>query len=78
MEPGQPAWKAVIGHFGVEILQEDSTIDRPKLAKIIFEDDAQRHLLNACTHPFIQKAILIQLIRHFVRGKDWTIVALVT
>ena len=59
----------MIGNFGVDILQKDSTIDRPKLAKIIFEDDSKRHLLNACTHPFIQKSIVMQLIRHFLKGK---------
>lgn len=69
MEPNRPAWKTIVGTFGADILREDGYIDRPKLAKIIFEDDEKRRLLNACTHPFIQKAILFQVIKHFFSGE---------
>ena len=68
VEPDQPAWRAIIGQFGVEILQEDRTIDRSKLASIIFSDEEKRKVLNNITHPFIQQQIMFQLLKHFIKG----------
>ena len=36
IEPGGPAYDAVVRTFGKEILREDGTIDRKKLGKIVF------------------------------------------
>ena len=52
--PGKEAWKEIVGAFGTEILRPDKTIDREKLRKIIFEDDAARRRLDAITHPRIR------------------------
>lgn len=68
VEPGQPAWKLIIGHFGVEVLLPDGHIDRPKLAKMIFEDDHKRHLLNICTHSYIRNAMLWEVVKYFLKG----------
>ncbi len=56
-------------HFGEEVLQKDGTLDRKKLAGIIFEDGSKRHLLNRCTHPFIQKAMMWEVAKFFLTGK---------
>lgn len=69
MEPGKPAWKLIIGHFGVDVLLDDGHIDRPKLGKIIFEDAGKRHLLNSCTHLYIQRAMLWEAVKFFLRGQ---------
>ncbi len=68
MCPDQPAWRAIIGQFGVEILQDDRTLDRKKLGSIIFNNEEQRRVLNRITHPFIQKRMIAQLIKHFLKG----------
>lgn len=53
VEPGKPAWQAVINHFGHGVLQEDGRLDRKALAHIVFGDKAQLSVLNSITHPFI-------------------------
>ena len=69
VEPGKPSWKLIIGHFGVEVLNSEGQIDRPKLAKMIFEDSQKRQLLNMCTHPYIQRAMFWELVGCFFRGE---------
>ena len=51
VEPGKPAWHAIVGAFGRDILDEKEEIDRRKLADIVFRDSEKRALLNAIMHP---------------------------
>jgi dephospho-CoA kinase len=51
--PGSPALERVVGEFGPGILQEDGTLDRPALGKIVFRDAVKRRLLNTLLHPYI-------------------------
>jgi len=55
VEPDAAGWKRIVKVFGTGILRRDKTIDRKKLAGIIFTDPAKRHLLNSITHPLIIK-----------------------
>ena len=58
MNPGKPAWKRIVDHFGQEILKSDKTIDRTKLGEIIFSDPQKRDFLNGIIHPLVfQKKI---------------------
>jgi len=58
VEPGQPALQAIVSHFGPEILRDDGTLDRGKLAAIVFADPAARAQLNAITHPPIHQRLV--------------------
>ena len=69
VEPGKPAWKKIVDNFGLEILLQDGHLDRQKLGQIIFQDEAKRKILNRCTHPFIQRAMIWQVAKHFLMGK---------
>lgn len=53
MEPGKPAWNEIVSHFGEKILNEDRTINRSRLGKIIFTDEKERHFLNELIHPLV-------------------------
>jgi dephospho-CoA kinase len=53
VEPEASAWKRIVKVFGKEILNKDKTLDRKKLAAIIFEDAGKRKLLNSILHPLI-------------------------
>jgi dephospho-CoA kinase len=53
MSPGQSVYEAVVGHFGREILKTDGTIDRPKLASMVFPLRVKE--LNALVHPAVVK-----------------------
>lgn len=52
--PGQPAHKDIVTTFGREFLLKDGTLDRPRLAALIFSDPTARTWLNAITHPRIR------------------------
>ncbi|XP_022079779.1 dephospho-CoA kinase domain-containing protein-like [Acanthaster planci] len=71
--PNRPSWKLIVKHFGSDILQEDGTIDRPKLGRIIFGNDDKRHLLNSCTHPYIQKEMMWRVFKYFLKGYPYII-----
>ena len=63
MEPGRPALKAVVQRFGEDILQDDGSLDRAQLRRIVFADPEQRRWLEALTHPLIAQEIQEQLAR---------------
>ena len=53
MQPEKPSWKKIVAHFGKRILNEDKTINRSQLGKIIFADKKERHFLNDLIHPLV-------------------------
>ena len=59
--PYKPAWKKIVKLFGEDILRKDLTIDREKLGKIVFADQALLKQLNEITHPEIIKLIKKQI-----------------
>ena len=59
--PGTEGWQAVVKEFGPQILAENNTIDRPKLANIIFTDAGRRQILNSILHPLIISSVRQQL-----------------
>jgi len=61
VEPGQPALAAIAEHFGPSVLQQDGTLNRPALRKIVFEDPEARKWLEGVTHPAIRDEIQQQL-----------------
>src|SRR5512136_2199090 len=57
VQPHKPAWNEIIRAFGREILQEDGSIHRKRLADRIFTDPQQRKVLNQILHPRIKEEI---------------------
>jgi len=55
VQPRKPAWKEIVRAFGQEILQEDGSIHRKKLAGKVFADAKQRKRLNRILHSRIRK-----------------------
>jgi len=51
LEPGGEAYAGVIREFGPKIVGADGTIDRPKLAALVFHDSQRLAALNALVHP---------------------------
>ncbi|WP_425449572.1 dephospho-CoA kinase [Dethiothermospora halolimnae] len=51
VKTGQPAYNEIVSQFGKEILNEDMSLDRKKLGKIIFNDRDRRNILNNIVHP---------------------------
>ena len=53
--PGQPALLEVRNRFGNGILAPDGTLDRARMAKIVFGDAEARSSLESILHPLIQR-----------------------
>lgn len=51
VEPGEPAWREIVDHFGQEILNPDQTINRQKLGRLVFDDPEKLKKLNQIVHP---------------------------
>ncbi len=50
VEPGRPALKAIVAHFGKEVLHGNGTLDREKMSDLVFNNPDQRRKLEAFTH----------------------------
>jgi dephospho-CoA kinase len=57
VEPGTPGLAAITAAFGAGVLAADGSLDRAKLAGIVFADEAALGRLNAITHPLIHEHI---------------------
>lgn len=53
MKPGRAAWRKIADHFGPPILNPDRTINRPKLASIIFSSAEERQFVSRLIHPLV-------------------------
>lgn len=53
LAPGKPAVERVRQAFGDEVFAADGSLDRAKLASIVFRDQAALRLLESITHPLI-------------------------
>ena len=53
VEPGMPAFVALVKRFGEGIVAADGTLDRPGLAAVAFADDESRKALGEITWPAI-------------------------
>jgi dephospho-CoA kinase len=54
-KPGRSAWKDITTHFGRDILSQNNTIDRTRLAQIVFADKKELKALNNIVHPYVFK-----------------------
>lgn len=54
---GTPAHDLVVERFGPEVVLPDGELDRPKLAEIVFADEARRRDLEAIVHPEVRRMV---------------------
>jgi len=55
VRPHSKAWKEIVEYFGKGILNEDLTINRQKLAEVVFSDKEKVTKLNHIVHPEVFK-----------------------
>ena len=60
--PQTRCWEKLVSSFGKEILQEDLTLDRKKLADRVFNNPKELLTLNSLIHPEIKERIDDRLI----------------
>lgn len=54
-QPGSPLLGRLAEAFGPQVLAPDGSLDRPAVAKIVFEDPEALKKLNAIVHPAVGK-----------------------
>lgn len=61
MEPGTDSFAQIVSRFGESVVGQDGTLDRQRLAEIIFHDPEALTAMNEIVHPVV-KAYLIDYI----------------
>ena len=56
--PGTPGLAQVVAEFGDEVLSPDGSLDRDRVAALVFADPTARARLNAIVHPLIGAAMI--------------------
>lgn len=56
VEPGQAALGEIAGAFEEDVLREDGSLDREKVAELVFADPVVREKLEDILHPRIREA----------------------
>lgn len=59
--PGGSCYDPLVALLGKEVLLEDKTIDKAKMAQIIFHDAEKLAKVNALIHPAVRKYIVEQI-----------------
>lgn len=68
VEPGKPAWKEIVAYFGEQVLLEDKSLNRKKLAEIVFRDIEKRKKLESFIHPRVHEEF-VRLVKEYA-AKD--------
>jgi dephospho-CoA kinase len=61
VEPGSECLSEIAEVFGEGILNSDKTLDRKKLAAIVFDKKAELKKLNAIMHPYILEIVCSEI-----------------
>ena len=64
LEDGSDGLRAVASRFGAEVLRPDGSLDRARVASIVFQDDDARKALEAIVHPVVEVGIRDALTEH--------------
>jgi dephospho-CoA kinase len=75
LEPKRLAWRETVRAFGPGILNDDETVNRRRLAEVVFSDEQARRRLERILHPRVLRQIKEQL-RRLRRAKPRGVVVL--
>jgi dephospho-CoA kinase len=68
-QPGTEVFRAIVERFGPHVVRSDGSLDRERLADIVFRDDEARSALNAIVHPAVY-AVMSQRIAELKDGDE--------
>lgn len=70
MEPGTDCYNQIVERFaGEDILAENGSFDRGKLAQVIFGNPAKREAMNAIVHPAVKEFVRQQYAFEVEKGE---------
>jgi dephospho-CoA kinase len=68
--PGTPALAEIAREFGEDVIAPDGTLDRKRMAALVFADAGARRRLEAITHPAVRRAMAEETARLAAAGHD--------
>lgn len=74
MQPGHECYDEIVKYFGKEIVKDDKTIDRPKLASIVFVNKDELNKLNQMVHPRVKDYIKNEIKKAELEGFDYVFI----
>ena len=74
MEPGQLCYNRIVEKFGRSILNQDQTIHRGMLGKIVFADSKLLGELNKIIHPGVKEYIVSEIKKERKKQKTYYLV----
>lgn len=72
VDPGTPGFHAVVETFGPDVVSKDGSLDRARLARLVFKDDDARRKLEAIVHPEVRRLFGEETVKY--QGTDGVLV----
>ena len=73
VEPGKPAWRAIVKLFGKSVLNQDRSLDRQALGSIVFHNRTKLRQLERIIHPRVAREQQ-RLVRQVAKRKPRAVV----
>ena len=73
VKPGKAAWRAIVTLFGTTVLNQDRSLDRQALGRIVFRNPKKRRQLERIIHPRVAREQQ-RLVRRIAKRKPHTVV----
>ncbi|NBD27007.1 dephospho-CoA kinase [Paenibacillus glycinis] len=73
--PGEPALEAIAAEFGQAVLNEDGTMNRAEVGKLVFNDRDRLNVLESILHPAIRNRMWTQIRAHEAEDPAQLIIA---
>jgi dephospho-CoA kinase len=63
---GSQGLRAIVERYGPKMLRSDNTLDRPRLAEMMFQNTTEKRWLEELIHPFVRDRLMatVQSLRH--------------
>ena len=74
VEPGEPAFEAVLAAFGPEVRNAAGELDRVALGRLVFADPVALRRLEAIVHPAVRPRILAALVAAEAAGEPAAVI----
>ncbi len=74
LDVGTDCYERTVAAFGREILRRDGTVDRKKMASIVFSDRQSLAVLNGIIHPHVRQTIRDESKKAFAEKPDRLII----
>lgn len=74
VEKGSECLKILVSHFGEEILLDDGSMNRKRVAEIVFSDERELEFLTETTHKYIIEKMKIWLLERELDGEKIVII----